>query len=406
MDKFEGALLSCLLTPLGNPNDIMCNWGITPNFIGGSGIGKSARITTISKAAGLNVYPIFSATKTPEHIGGFPANTPEGFMLKCALPQVINAIDDQRAVIFLDEISTAPPAVQAALLSFVNERTIGEYVLPTGVRIVMAMNPADMAANGHDMEIPMANRVAHFNYAPPSVEQWAEFILGRYSPGIPRLLDGENQVKSRWNDHFPQVAAIAGDFMRANNGQYSVKNSEGVEETRSKLYDQPDSSDPRANGPWPSHRSWFQAVHGVATVRCLGFDPTLETDIVAALVGTGLAVEWATYVRKVDLPQPIDVLTKDWDMPKRIDIVRIVLNSCSSYVANMTDKKNKISLAPSCWKLLGKAVTKGYADIAIKPAGTLIRAGLDISHPDVAIQEAAEDVCALPGVRDQLKYLK
>lgn len=406
MDKFEGALLACLLTPLENPNDKLCNWGITPNFIGGSGIGKSARITTISKYAGLNVYPIFSATKTPEHIGGFPANTPEGFMLKCALPQVLNAIDDQRAVIFLDEISTAPPAVQAALLSFVNERTIGEYVLPVGVRIVMAMNPADMAANGHDLEIPMANRVAHFKYLPPSVEQWADFILGRYRPNVIDLKDGEAMVKSRWNSHFPQVASLAGDFMKANNGQYTVKDANGKDVVRSKLYDQPDSSDPRANGAWPSHRSWRQAVHGAAAVRCLGLDPSLETDIVAALVGEGLAVEWATYVRKMDLPQPEDVLTKGWTIPRRIDIVRVVMNSCSTFVANVKDPKDKATFATSCWRLLGRAMDAGYSDITVKPAESLIHAGLDVTHPDAGVQEAAEDICSKLGDSRQLKYLK
>lgn len=407
MDKFEQSLVACLLTPLGDPNSPMCGWGIVPNFIGGSGIGKSERIGTITKTVGMNCYPIFAATKTPEHIGGFPANTPEGFMLRCALPQVLNAMDDQRAVIFLDEISTAPPAVQAALLSFVNERTVGEYVLPSGVRIVMAMNPTDMAANGHDLEIPMANRVAHFDYSPPTADQWGEYIQGRYRSDVTSLAHGEEMVKQNWNSHFPVIAALAADFMKANNGQYVVKDQNGKEVKRSKLYDQPDASDPRASGPWPSHRTWKWAVHGVAATRCLGLDPGIETDLVAALVGKGLAVEWATYVRKMDLPQPEHVLTSGMKVPRRIDVARVILNSCSSWVANLTDPEYQTEMGIACWRLLDNAITDaGYADIAIKPMETLVHKGLDVTHHNEILVDVSEGVCAKLTDTGQLKYLK
>lgn len=407
MDKFEQTLIACLMTPLGDPNDQLCPWGIVPNFIGGSGVGKSRRINTVVKSILMNCYPIFSATKTPEHIGGFPANTPEGFMLKCALPQVLQAMDDQKAVIFLDEISTAPPAVQAALLSFVNERTVGEYVLPYGVRIVMAMNPADMAANGHDLEIPMANRVAHFQYDPPTVDQWCDYILGRYTPPAVKTESVEQTIKDKWYDHWPTVAALASGFMKANNSQYEVKNQEGNKEKKSKLYDQPDSSDPRAAGPWPSHRTWEWAIHGVTAVRCLGFDPSIETDIVAALVGKGLAVEWATYTKKIDLPQPEDVLTKGMGVPKRIDVARVVLNSCSSWVASLKDPDRQAEMAAACWRLIGEAITNsGYADIARKPAEQLVQHGLDTTHSNEKLQDSSEGVLAALFESKHLKYYK
>jgi len=407
MDRFEQTLIVCLLTPLGDPNGEMCQWGIVPNYTGGSGVGKSSRINVVTRAMGLPCYPIFAASKTPEHIGGFPANTPEGFMLRCALPQVLNAMDDQRAVIFLDEISTAPPAVQAALLSFVNERTVGEYTLPLGVRIVMAMNPADMAANGHDLEVPMANRVAHFAYTPPPAEQWGEHVQGRYRVTVPPLLNGEAIIRKNWNEHFPVIAALAADFMLANNGQYNVKDSEGNVQQRSKLYDQPDSTDPRASGPWPSHRTWTWAVHGVAAARCLGFDTGIETDIVAALVGEGLAVEWATYARKLDLPQPKDVLERGLKVPRRIDMARIILNSCSSWVVSIPDPEYRVQMATACWQLLDSAVTEaGYSDIAIKPMAALVHQGLDTTHENDALVDACESVCAKLAQTGHLKYLK
>lgn len=406
--KFEKMLAACLLTPLDDPNDQLTQWGITANFIGDSGAGKSAGVNTISKHVGLPCFPIYSATKTPEHIGGFPANTAEGFMLRCALPQVLYAMDAQRAVIFLDEISTAPEAVQAALLSFVNERTVGEYTLPVGVRIVMAMNPPDVAANGHDLTIPMANRIAHFQFTPWTIDQFEDYKLGRYKPAVIDMANGETMVRQNWVTHYAHVVTTTFDFLRADNGEIIVgKNDDGSPIKRSKMEDQPEPSDPRASGPWPSRRVWDWAMNGVTAIRCLDFEPTLETELVAGLVGKGIATEWSRYIRKRDLPQPIDVLTKGLKVPKRMDAARATMNACASFVARLPDKDQQSALAVACWQLLGDAIkNSGYADLAVKPAEQLIHAGLDVSHSSEQVQDASEEVCAILSESGQLKYIK
>lgn len=406
--KFEKTLAACLLTPLADPSDPLTQWGITANFIGDSGAGKSAGVNTIAKHVGLPCFPIYSATKTPEHIGGFPANTAEGFMLRCALPQVLYAMDAQRAVIFLDEISTAPEAVQAALLSFVNERTVGEYTLPVGVRIVMAMNPPDVAANGHDLTIPMANRIAHFPFTPWTIDQFEDFKLGRYTPSVFNLQHGEALIRKNWNDHYAHVVTTTFDFLRADNGEVIVgKDESGAPIKRSKLDDQPEPSDPRASGPWPSRRVWDWAMNGVTAVRCLGFEPSLETDLVAALVGKGIASEWATFIRKQDLPQPFDVLSKGLPVPKRMDVARATMNACAAYVVHIQDEDQKAAMAVACWKMLGDAITNsGYSDLTVKPAQQLIHAGLDVSHSNENVADASEEVCNVLHKSGQLKYLK
>ena len=406
--KFEKMLAACLLTPLADPNDPLTQWGIVANFIGDSGAGKSAGVNTISNYVGLPCYPIYSATKTPEHIGGFPANTAEGFMLRCALPQVLYAMDAQRAVIFLDEISTAPEQVQAALLSFVNERTVGEYTLPVGVRIVMAMNPPDVAANGTDLCIPMANRIAHFPFTPWTLDQFEDYKLGRYRPSVLNMEDGEAIVRKNWNTHYSHVVTTTFDFLRADNGEIIVgKDSDGHPIKRSKLDDQPEPSDPRASGPWPSRRVWDWAMNGVTAIRCLDFEPSLETDLVAALVGEGIAAEWATYIKKRDLPQPYDVLTKGLKVPKRMDVARATLSACAAYVAGLKEEDQKAAMAIACWKLLGDAIkNSGYSDISIKPVEQLIHAGLDVSHSNEQVQDASEEVCSVLHESGQLDNIK
>ena len=57
-----------------------------------------------------------------------------------------------------DEISTAPPAVQAALLRVVLERTVGDLRLPDAVSLVAAANTPEQAAGGWELSPPLANR--------------------------------------------------------------------------------------------------------------------------------------------------------------------------------------------------------------------------------------------------------
>ena len=69
-----------------------------------------------------------------------------------------------RGLLFLDELSTAPPAVQAALLRLVLERRVGALRLPPGVRIVAAANPRSSAADGWELSPPLANRFVHLQW--------------------------------------------------------------------------------------------------------------------------------------------------------------------------------------------------------------------------------------------------
>ncbi len=50
-----------------------------------------------------------------------------------------------RGLLFLDELSTATPAVQAALLRVVLERRVGSLRLPPGVRICRSQSTASAA---------------------------------------------------------------------------------------------------------------------------------------------------------------------------------------------------------------------------------------------------------------------
>jgi len=409
MDLFEKVITVSMSTPLGigptAPFNPVAPWGINVNAIGGSGVGKSGRIRAIGKSLGMNVYPIFSATKTPEHIGGFPVMTPAGFSLECALPQVRAAMDDGNAIIFLDEISSAPPAVQAALLSFVNERTIGEYVLPPKVRILLAMNPADIAANGRDLEVPMANRVLHFNYTPPPKKQWVDLMAGIYSPETGTIKDNDELVRKHWREHFGTVLEIVDTFLDASGGSIKERDEDGKEVTRSKFYDQPNADDPRASKAWPSHRTWHWALNSIVAARCLGMDISVQQAMVEGLIGAGIASEWAAYVKKANLPHPHDVLTNGWTVPKQLDVVRIVAMSCATYTAQEEDPALKAQYAAKCLRLFQSICDAQYNDLIPRPFTVLLHNGIDLFHPDKVVQDHVEQIASLLNMSGHVKYV-
>ena len=415
-DRFEQFFIAAMLTPIINPlrPDLeTCRWGIPVNFCGDSGVGKTERIVELGGLIGEPVWSIYTATKSPEHFAGVFVPSPDGEVhVECGLPQVKAALRQRGGIIFIDEASCAPSAVQAALLSFVNERQVGEYVLPPRTRIVLAMNPADIAANGQDLEIPLANRMAHFPYANPTPEQWGSYMMGRYCPRITKATVGEQIVKDRWNLFYPSVASIACEFMSANGGTYEVrtgeKGSDGKPEVirKGKLHNRPDPDDPQSGGAWPSHRTWSMAMFGVTTIRCLGMDPRLEIDMVECLVGSALATEWASYCAKADLPSPQDAMNGKWQLPRRLDIVRAVTNACSAFVIRTRDLQERLDWAEKCWKLLTVVANTGHSDVIIPAASELIGNQLGpVDCQDKRVVDAADELCNLINLSGQVEHV-
>jgi hypothetical protein len=91
-----------------------------------------------------------------------------------------NTPDGRRALLFLDEFSTALPDVQNALLRVVQERVVGDLQLPANVAIVAAANPPWMTPSGEGaLSPPTANRFVHLNWTPPTPKQWAQWFSGK-----------------------------------------------------------------------------------------------------------------------------------------------------------------------------------------------------------------------------------
>ena len=119
-----------------------------PIFIWGApGIGKSELVQGIVDSGELGnafMIDLRLALMEPTDLRGYPFRNPETNTMEWApaadLPTEELAKEFDTIVLFLDELNSAPPSVQAAAYQLVLNKKIGQYNLPNNVRIVAAGN--------------------------------------------------------------------------------------------------------------------------------------------------------------------------------------------------------------------------------------------------------------------------
>lgn len=116
----------------------------------------------------------------------------------------------QGGIVFLDEIGDMPPAMQAKLLTVLEEKVMrrigGEKWLPLDVRFIAATNkPTDTLVQGHSLRADLYYRLAlHKVYIPPLRERPAEI------PGLIAyvLAEFNRQSETRYSFHADVVAQL------------------------------------------------------------------------------------------------------------------------------------------------------------------------------------------------------
>jgi hypothetical protein len=203
---------------------------------GAPGTGKTSAIKAMAAALGLPCETVIASIREPSDFAGLPV-VAEGKVIFAPPRWARNLAMQERGVLFLDEISTAPPAVQAALLRVVLERVVGDLELPDGIVVVAAANPPEFAADGWDLSPPLANRFCHLDW-PVEAHAFAEGLSGGWpAPVVPHLPAG-------WDS---QVAL----------GRGLISGFVSVRPTLVVHMPQDGSS---AGRGWPSPRSWEMAA--------------------------------------------------------------------------------------------------------------------------------------------------
>jgi hypothetical protein len=137
-----------------------------PLFLWGPpGIGKSELVADITKELGGYMIDLRLGQMEPTDIRGIPFYNKEIGKMDWAepidLPTEELAADYPIVVLFMDELNSAAPSVQAASYQLILNRGIGKYKLPKNVVMVAAGNRESDKGVTYRMPTPLANRFIH-----------------------------------------------------------------------------------------------------------------------------------------------------------------------------------------------------------------------------------------------------
>ena len=239
-----------------------------PIFMWGPpGIGKSDIIKQLGVELEAHVIDVRLSLWEPTDIKGIPYFDSNDGTMRWAppseLPSEEFAKQHKKIVLFLDEMNSAAPAVQAAAYQLILNRRVGTYKLPDNVVMVAAGNRETDKGVTFRMPAPLANRFVHLELA---VE---------------------------WDDYF--------DWATENKIHKDVVGF--LTFSKKDLYDFDPKSSSRA---FATPRSWSFVSELLVDDDT---DETTLTDLVSGSVGEGLAIKFMAH-RKISskMPNPSDIL--------------------------------------------------------------------------------------------------
>ncbi len=273
-----------------------------PVFIWGPpGIGKSDIVHQIGESIEAHVIDVRLSLWEPTDIKGIPYYSANDNTMQWAppveLPNEKMAKKHKAIILFLDEMNSAAPAVQAAAYQLILNRRVGTYTLPDNVYIVAAGNREADKGVVYRMPAPLANRFVHLELS-VDFHDWFAWAV-------------DNKI------HKDVVGYL----------QFSKKD----------LYDFDPKSPSRS---FATPRSWSF----VSELLEDELDEETTTDLVSGSVGEGLALKFVAH-RKVasQMPNPADILAgkvKELQTKEISAMYSLAVSLCYE-LKEASDKNNK-----------------------------------------------------------------
>lgn len=313
---------------------------------GAPGTGKTSAVRAMSEEMGLPCETVIASIREPSDFAGLPVVADR--RVTFAPPRWARQLAEHDAgILFLDEISTAPPAVQAALLRVVLERVVGDLELPEGIVVIAAANPPELAADGWDLSPPLANRFCHLDWTVES-HAFAEGLTGGWAaPVVPVLPDG-------WESQVAVGRGLVSAFVSVRPELTVAMPEDGA----------------AAGRGWPSPRTWEMTALLWTAATAAGASEQARAALVLGSVGQGAGLELLHWASEMDLPDPEEVLAdpEAFVMPERGDRAYAALSAIAAAVATNPTEERWLA----AWKVLARAAEQGV-DVAALAARVLAR---------------------------------
>lgn len=274
---------------------------------GAPGVGKSQAIRQLAKEIELQtgkksvVTDVRLLLFNPIDLRGIPTSNADKTAAVWLKPQIfqMNDNDDTVNILFLDEISAAPPSVQAAAYQITLDRTVGEHKLPDNCIVIAAGNRVTDKSVAFKMPKALANRLLHIEVK-GSFNSWKQWAV---MSGINKKVLGFLSFK-----------------------QICLMNFE------------PSNDDLAFATP----RSWEMVSN---LLNSVSDDVDEMYPLISGLVGSGTAVEFRTWAKVYnELPDIEDVFSgKSPELPKNTDAMYALTSSMTDFARAHKDDLAKIA---------------------------------------------------------------
>ncbi|WP_456414022.1 AAA family ATPase [Thiolapillus sp.] len=269
----------------------------TPVMLWGPpGVGKSQIVAEIARKHGVPVIDIRLSQMEPSDLRGIPFRS--GDTVEWAVPGILpNAKrHGPRGILFLDEITSAPPSVSAAAYQLILDRKLGEYEVPAGWAIFAAGNRQGDRGVTYTMPAPLANRLSHFEVE-TNLDDW---VAWAWANGIDERVIGFLRFR-------PEL-----------------------------LFDFDPAHNPVA---FPSPRSWEFAHR---SLQKFGNNPKLLLGTLQACVGPAAGIELHAFINSLDkMPDLDDIIAgKEVPVPDEIDLQYAVAAALVGRAIRARDQDN------------------------------------------------------------------
>lgn len=322
---------------------------------GPPGQGKTSVIKDLAEQAGRPIEVILASIREPQDFAGLPTII-DGKATLIAPDWAQALAKAGNGILFTDEVNTAPPSVQAALLRVCLDKVAGNLELGSGTSIIAAANPPEIAADGWDLAPPLANRFCHLDWNLPA-DVVSEGFIGAWPRfALPQLEESTLEAA------FAAEKLIVGAFLKAFPELVTVMPTGAVAQGRA----------------FPSPRSWDFAARVSAACEALGLETSIRRLLLVGCLGQAAASQYLTYRIHQDLPSPETIFADPQGvvLPPRADQLYVVAASLMfALKTNNTDQR---------WDAAGEFIHRisesGFQDIAVtalipwsrlSPAGVL-----------------------------------
>jgi MoxR-like ATPase len=233
-------------------------------------------VSQVASRHGAPVIDVRLSQMEPSDLRGIPFRVED--RVEWAVPALLpDATRHGRAgILFLDEITSAPPSISAAAYQLILDRRLGEYQVPSGWAIFAAGNRQGDRGVTYTMPSPLANRFSHFEVE-TNLDDW---VAWAYRAGIDDRVIGFLRFR-------PEL-----------------------------LFDFDPTHNPVA---FPSPRSWEFAHRGL---QKFSDESDILQGTLQACVGPAAGVELHAFVNSLDQMPDLDAIVAGDDVstPQEIDL--------------------------------------------------------------------------------------